>query len=78
MPGPATTRVPLLHRCGDVLGGTRGRQAALGLQHTQTDAAWPVLAVLSCAGVELSFRLPILPAVFVSLPSCLGCCRCVP
>ena len=68
MPGPATTRVPLLHRRGDVLRGTRGRQAALGLQHTQTDAAWPVLAVLSCAGVSRSIRLPILPTAAVSLP----------
>ena len=50
MPGSPTTRVPLLHRCSDVLRGTCGRQAAHGLQHTQTDAAWPVLAVLSCAG----------------------------
>ena len=75
MPGSPTTRVPLLHRRSDVLRRTCGRQAAHGLQHTQTDAAWPVLAVLSCAGVSRSIRPP---TAAVSFPGCLGCCRWAP
>ena len=78
MPRPATTRVPLLHRRGDILRWTRECQAVYGLQHTQTDAAWPVLAVLSCVAACRSSRLPILPTAAVSFLDCLGCCRCVP
>ena len=78
MPGSATTGVPLLHRRGDVLRWTRDCQAVYGLQHTQTDAAWPVLAVLSCVAVGWSFKLRVLPTAAVGLPSCLGCCICVP
>ena len=78
MPGPATPAVPLLHRRADVLRWTRGPQAVNGLQHAQTNAAWPVLAVNSCSGVSWSFRLPTLPTAAVGFLSCPGCCICVP